>query len=122
MERIAALAIFLTLPTVSALAQETWTVEAERAACLIENLDGYLDHSDGDPIIVVLPACPEADPSIALGMMQQNSGAQPSVTVLPDNTSVDEIIFFSREEISCLRAIQIDLSAETTAIPLHPCD
>ncbi|MEM1273903.1 MAG: hypothetical protein AAGF88_08800 [Pseudomonadota bacterium] len=115
------ISVSLALFGTASHAQDSWVVDSARAACLIQHIDSYLSGTSGDPVVVVLPACPEADTDIALGMMQQNSGAQPRVTVLPEGRTIDDVIFFSRAELGCLRGLPLDLSAETVLLPYDPC-
>ncbi|MEM1155357.1 MAG: hypothetical protein AAGI44_14560 [Pseudomonadota bacterium] len=89
---------------------------------MLDNIDLYLERSDGNPIVVVLPACPETDTNAALGALQQNSGAQPGVTVRQDDDSLDEIVFYSRSELNCLKGLSLDLSRATVDLPQNPCD
>jgi hypothetical protein len=115
---IGAAVLVMTSPVT---AQETWSLLPEDATCLIDNLDGYIA-ADGEPIIIMLRACPIVDRTEALRSLQQNSGAQPRVRVAPDGSAIDEVIVYTQAELTCLRELSLETSGLPVLLPQAPCD
>jgi len=110
------------LPGSHALAQDNWVLLPEHATCLIDHLPQYLE-ADGEPIVIMLRACPIVDRREALRNLQQNSGALPRVTVAPDGSPIDEVIVYTRFELNCLLNMgrDLDLSEAPVLLPQNPC-
>lgn len=111
--------LLLSLGCVAAHAQdqEVWTVRSDGAKCILDNYASYLQ-SPQDVLMLVLPSCPEADVVKAMSAMTQN-------TVLPGvgvghSDAMDDIVFYTREELSCLVTMSFDLTGETVQWPKKP--
>ncbi len=102
-------------------AQATWSLLPDDAACLIEHLNDYFA-ADGEPIIIMPHACPIVDRMEALRSLQQNSGAQPHVTVVPEGSAIDQVIVYTHAELNCLRELRLEMSGLPVRLPQNPCD
>lgn len=126
MRQFLGLTAALCLCAAAGLADETWAIQPDQAACFLDNIDNYQD-SGTDPVVIILPACPETDRMAALRKMQKNSGTampNPTVYVLEDGTErkADEVIVYNRDELACLARLDIPLAAAPVLLPQAPCD
>lgn len=107
-----------------AYAQESWVVSQSEAACLLKNLDAYLDIKD-EPVVIFVRLCPETDMREAMRRLQKNSSglpSGPSVRITPDGAQFDEYLVYSRTELACLKNISLDVKTSPVHLPQHPCD
>lgn len=107
----------------SAYSQEGWRLTPEDASCLQENLTSY-EASTDEPVVIFLRVCPVVDRAEALRQLQQNDAglpAGPSVVVAPDGAPFDEVIVYSRSELTCLRTILSTAEGSPIILPQSPC-
>jgi hypothetical protein len=106
------------------LAQENWVVNPDQAACLIQNISEYQVSKD-EPIVIFLDVCPTVDRMEALRKMQKNSSTLPGprVYVLEDGSEkeADKVIVYSRDELECLRQLNVATSVAPVLLPQRPC-
>ena len=98
----------------------TWLVSKEQANCVIQNLDAYRS-SDADPVVIFVKACPVVDAAEALESLQTNN-TLPSVRETSIASELDDVIVFSRKELTCLDPTSIDFSGSIVELPRVPCD
>lgn len=122
MKRVSAAFIGLSLVVCGsgAGAQETWALLPDQASCLMANLETY-QQAETAPIVIFVQVCPVVDRLEALQALQQNSGSLPSVTVTDEGRPLDEVIVYTSEELACLGALELDLSATPVLLPQKPC-
>lgn len=106
------------------LAQENWIVNPDQASCLIENIEEY-QVSEDEPIVIFLDVCPTVDRTEALRRMQKNNSTLPGprVYVLEDGSKkeADKVIVYSKDELECLRQLDISTSVAPVLLPQQPC-
>ncbi|SEP63549.1 hypothetical protein SAMN05428969_0240 [Devosia sp. YR412] len=101
------------------LGQDEWVVATEHARCLLENVDEY-SATELDVLMIVLKACPEADVGKALALLTQNA-AVPGIAVdTAVETTLDDVIVYSRGELACLQSLEIDMTGPTSRLPKVP--
>ncbi len=105
-------------------AAENWVVDPDQADCLIQNIGEYQVSKD-EPVVIFLDACPTVDRMEALKMMQKNSSTLPGprVYVLENGREkkADKVIVYSKDELECLRQLNIATAVAPVLLPQQPC-
>ena len=86
-------AVFLAVPH-TAQAQDSWSISAEQLSCIVDNHEIYLGQ-ESDPVVIVVQACSETDPGLALVDASRTSG-------FFKLNKGDDVIVLSKAELSCL--------------------
>lgn len=110
----------IVVPTHSALSDGNWLVSQEHAACFLDNIAGYAELG-GNPVFIELEDCPIESTEEMLRALQQNSGAQPRVTVTSESSELASTIVYSASELECLLALEIDRASDPVVLPRDPC-
>lgn len=114
-----ALAVGLPL-TAHAEDAKSWLVETKKIKCVVENLDAY-QKVPTDIVIIYLDACPEADPTLAIGKIAQNAAIPKIPKAAKKPGEPEKVIFFSKAQIGCLSRLSTSGDAANIVIPRDPC-
>jgi hypothetical protein len=86
--------------------EAAWRVDEAGFECIIRHLDAY-SKSQHEPVIIIVPACPEVDPQVALASIAKNSILPSVVEPTGDGKGdvakrYDQIITVPRQALACL--------------------
>ncbi len=119
----AAIALTAGYTTNAALAQGApdWNIKAEHYACLMENIDAYLN-STNDKVVIFLQHCPETDLVKLFSLNTKNSLAVNVETVKDSEEQPAAVVTFTKKQLHCLRSKFPPADQGVMKIPQRPCD
>ena len=94
-----------------------WLVEADKIACVLENLAAYT-HSATDPVLIILDTCPETGATLSDFVF---NSALPSVERNEDGTELMHALVFSKAELACLDPGDVSIEGEFATVVKTPC-
>ena len=86
--------------TAADAANDEWRISPESAACFLEHLDDYRN-AGGDPVVIVVSACPETDRVKALATLQRNSAPGLRESAVADS-GFDNVVVLTLQELDCI--------------------
>jgi hypothetical protein len=86
--------------------EAAWRVDEAGFECIVRHLDAY-SKSQHEPVIIIVPACPEVDPQVALASIAKNSILPAVVKPAGDGEGdvaqrKDQIITVPKQALACL--------------------